>query len=103
MILFFESEVYNNPPPNQDDEMNSDEIPEDNFEEQMIPIKRYYLTTSLLKLQNNLSIINYENEILNTLITFIENISYEHLMIITPKLLEFISQDLTRLKNEKTE
>lgn len=100
MILFFESEVYNNPPPNQNDEINSNNI-ESTIDDTLIPIKRYYLITSLLKLQNNLSIMNYENEILNILISFIDNISYQHLTIITPKLLEFISQDLTRIQNEK--
>ena len=106
MILFFESEVYNKPPPNQNDEMDSNQPqeslpPEATIDETIIPIKRYYLISSMLKLQNNLSVINYENQILNMLISFVDNISYDHLKIILPKLLQLISDDLTRLQNEK--
>lgn len=100
MILFFESAVYNNPEPPQEKEV--EKSPEDEFNEQITPIKRYYLISQLLRIQNNLSVLSYENIILNTIVKFIDNITYQHLIIIVPKLLEQIYSDLKRIQNEKT-
>lgn len=100
MLLFFESVMYNNT--QNDQQSEEDQSEEKQSEEEQVedvfasfePIKRYHLISQLMKMQNNLRTINYENTVLNMLIKFVDNVSYEHLLIIIPKLLNSIEQEL---------
>lgn len=90
----------------QDDQQNDQQNDGNEQQEEDIlapfePIKRYHLISQLMKMQNNLRSINYENKILNTLIKFIDNVTYEHLLIIVPKLLKIIEQDLKQHKKNQ--
>lgn len=115
MFLFFESVVYNNTLFNeQEDQEQQDQEEQQQQEDQeqqnpleqinaeLEPIKKYYMISKLIKLQNNLSSLNYENDILNNLIQFIDNISYNHLIIIVPELLKIVDKDLKSLNKKQS-
>ncbi|MFW6219367.1 MAG: hypothetical protein ACOC33_00735 [bacterium] len=105
MFLFFESNVYNNSPPQDNQEPEEEQSQEDAISQEIDtsvePMKRYYLVSKLMKLKSNLDVVNYDNPVLSVLITFIDNISYQNLVIIVPKLLEVIEQDLKRINNNE--
>ena len=107
-MLFFENVIANNPDDFSDDELDGEIPPEESapspeelINQQMEPIKRYYLISELLKVQSMLKKMNYDNDILDALIKFSDNISYVNLTIIVPNLIAIINNDLKRLQNAR--
>ena len=66
-----------------------------------ISIKKYFLIRRLFALNDKLNRLRVKNDILNIVINFVDNFSYESLLLITKKLLEEIA---TQIKsNEQIE
>ena len=114
MFLCFESMIYNNEfiyeqeeqEQEQEGQEGQEQEEQDPYEElntYMEPVKRYHLINQLIRLQHSLRIVNYENEILNRLIDFVDKISYDHLLIIVPKLLELIQKDVKQISHQEKE
>jgi len=55
-----------------------------------VPIKRYFLIKKLFALNEKLNRLRMRNDILNFVISFVDNFSYEALLIITRKIVDEI-------------
>jgi len=68
----------------------------------LVPIKRYYLIQKLFALNNKLNQLRIKNDVLNTIILFIDSFTYESLLSLSNKIVEDIYLQVKDTSTEKT-
>lgn len=95
-----------------DEETTGEEIPEDGLGDgsqmqeegippDLLPIKKYYLISKLKELKNQLIEYSLQNDELDILLKFADNLSYSSLLNVGLIITDVIGQQLARLKDGK--
>lgn len=83
------------------DNAESENAVEDNVNQSLISIKRYYLIQKLLELNNKLIQLRINNDILNLVIKFVDSFTYDSLLKISEKIAEEIYFYVNQKKESK--
>lgn len=84
-----------------DPELDSEEVVEEipPFQE-ILPMKRYYLIQKLNDFKLRLDSLNISNEDFNTILKFMNNLSYNSLLSLSSGILPVVEDQIARLTND---
>jgi len=83
------------------DELDAVQAQEMGIAPDLMPIKKYYLINRLKELKTQLGEYSIQNDELNIVLKFADNLSYSSLLSIGMILIDFIEQQLARLTDGK--
>ena len=84
-----------------DDELGDGQAQEEQFPPDILPIKKYYLIGQLKELKTQLSEYSLQNDELDTVLKFADNLSYSSLLNVGTALTDVIAQQIARLSDGK--